>query len=207
MPFLILVRHAENDYTRRGYLAGRIDGVHLNSRGREQAQALADLLAKLPIKGIYSSPLERAIETADPLARKCNLHIQTHPGLIEIDYGEWQGQSLKKLQRNRLWKVLQHTPASMYFPGGEGVMEAQFRACKTVREIALDYGEKDWVVCFSHADIIKLVIAQFLGMPIETYQRLTIGLASISMIYLHEQTIRLLSVNFDLSMFENILNK
>lgn len=204
MPFIVLVRHAENDYTRRGHLAGRIEGVHLNERGKEQAKAVAAALAKLPIKGIFSSPLERALETAEALAQLTNLEVHPHDGLLEMDYGEWQGQSLKKLRRSRLWQVLQHSPAMMSFPGGESIIDAQFRVSKAIHEIANRFEKKDWVVCFSHADLIKLAVAHFLGMPLETYQRLTIGLASITLLYADEQASRVITVNFDLSLIENL---
>ena len=68
MPLLLLIRHGENEYVKTGKMAGRLPGVHLNEKGQKQAQALGDALKDVPIKAIYSSPLERAIETATPIA-------------------------------------------------------------------------------------------------------------------------------------------
>ncbi|MFZ5809165.1 MAG: histidine phosphatase family protein [Chloroflexota bacterium] len=203
MPLILLVRHAENEYSRTGRLAGRLEGVHLNKRGLEQAQTLAHSLARLPLAVVYSSPLERALETAAPIAEARGLEVIPHPGLMEIDYGEWQGKSLKGLRRTKLWKTVQNSPSWMRFPGGETLVEAQYRVSQAVREIAAQYGEKDWVVCVSHADPIKLTVAHFLGMPLDTYQRLTIGLASVTLLYLDQQMARVLSVNFDVSLFDH----
>ena len=91
MPTILLIRHGENDYVKQNRLAGRLPDVHLNERGRQQAQVVAEKLALAPIKAIYSSPLERAAETAAPLAEKLGLPVTLRPGLLESDIGEWQG--------------------------------------------------------------------------------------------------------------------
>ncbi|MGB9640506.1 MAG: histidine phosphatase family protein [Anaerolineales bacterium] len=197
MTFVLLIRHAENDFSGKKRLAGRLADVHLNDSGKEQAQRLAKTLAGLPLKAIYSSPLERAIETAQPIAEQNDLKVIPHDGLIEIDYGDWQGQSLKSLYRTKLWKTVQHAPAWLQFPNGETLLEAQYRISRTLREIAAQYEPKDWIACVSHADPIKLAIAHFLSIPLEAYQRLTIGLASITVVHLDAQGARLLTVNHD----------
>ena len=84
MPVILLIRHGENDYVKKQRLAGRMAGVHLNQNGQKQAQALAETLGRAPIKAIYSSPLERAMETAAPLAQALGLPVQPRPGLIEV---------------------------------------------------------------------------------------------------------------------------
>lgn len=207
MPLLLLVRHAENDFTRKGRLAGRLPAVHLNQKGQEQAKALAKALEKAPLKAIYSSPLERALETAEPIAKAHQLEIVIHEGLIELDYGDWQGKSLKGLRRLKSWKTVQYSPSLMCFPQGEKIVAAQYRMVQTLHEIAAQYGENDLVACVSHADPIKLAIAHFLGMPLDTYQRLSIGLASISLLYLDSQSARLLTVNCSPNLFEGFEKK
>ena len=104
MPIFLLIRHGETDYNKKMHLAGRLPGVHLNTKGRQQAQAIADKLASLPIKAIYSSPLERTIETAEPLANALKLDVIPMPGLLETDCGEWEGQSVRKLRRLKIWQ-------------------------------------------------------------------------------------------------------
>lgn len=202
MPMILLVRHAENDYTRKGHLAGRLPAVHLNQRGREQAQALAQVLKKAPLKAIYSSPLERALETAQPLAQTHQLEVRIHPGLVELDYGEWQGKSLKGLRRLKSWKIVQSMPSLMQFPKGEMILEAQYRITQTLHEIANQYADGDWVVCVTHADPIKLAIAHFLGMPLDTYQRLNVGLASINALFLDHQSVRLVALNYSPTLWD-----
>lgn len=197
MTIVLLIRHAENDFSGKKRLAGRLPDVHLNASGKQQAQRLASALAGIPLKAIYSSPLERAMETAQPIAEQNNLTVTPHDGLIEIDYGDWQGRSLKELYRTKLWKVVQCNPAWMRFPNGETIIEAQYRISRTIRDIAAKFESKDWVVCVSHADPIKLAAAHFLSMPIEAYQRLTIGLASITVVHLDAQGARLLTFNHD----------
>lgn len=204
MPLILLVRHAENEYTRKGKLAGRLPSVHLNERGKAQANALSASLEKIPLKAIYSSPLERALETAEPLARTHQLEIIRHEGLIELDYGEWQGKSLRSLRRLKEWKIVQFTPSLMRFPQGERIVDAQFRIVNTIQQIACQYATNEWVVCVSHADPIKLAIAYFLGMPIETYQRLTIGLASLTVLHLDHQSARFLTINSSPALFADL---
>src|SRR5512136_2205333 len=107
MTIFLLIRHGETDYNKKSLLPGRLPGVHLNQKGRQQAQALADNLAKAPIMAIYSSPLDRTLETAEPLARLLKLDVIPMAGLLETDCGEWQGLSLKKLRRQKIWQVVQ----------------------------------------------------------------------------------------------------
>jgi probable phosphoglycerate mutase len=200
MPVILLIRHGENDYVKKHRLAGRLPGVHLNANGRQQAQALAEKLGAAPIKAVYSSPLERAMETAAPLAQALGLEIQPRPGLIEVDFGEWQDQRLKALSRTKLWKVIQGAPSRMRFPGGEAVADAQHRICRELEEIAASSEPKDIVVCVSHSDPIKLAVAYFIGLPLDNFQRLSVAPASITGLYLGEASSHLLSLNYEISI-------
>src|SRR4026208_193729 len=98
MPLLLLIRHGENDSVKTGKLPGQSAGIHLNERGQKQAQTLGDALKEVPIKAIYSSPLERAMETAEPIAAARSLEIQNEAGLLETNVGKWQGRSLAALR-------------------------------------------------------------------------------------------------------------
>ena len=181
MTQLLLIRHGENDYTRKGKLAGWTPGVHLNDVGQAQAQALAEKLAHSPIKAIYSSPLERAIETALPLAKAKGLTIHKRSDVGEVRYGEWTGKSLKALARTKLWQVVQKQPSAMQFPDGETLRDVQSRAVNEIEKIAAAH-PKDMVAIFSHGDIIKLVLAHYLGMPLDMFQRLVVNTASVSVL-------------------------
>ena len=135
MPLLLLIRHGENDYVKTGKLAGRIPGVHLNEKGQKQAQALSEALKEVPIKAIYSSPLERAMETANPIAESHKLTIIQEPDLRDTDIGKWQGKSLKVLRLTKAWKIVQSAPSRFRFPEGESFTEAQTRYVGALEQI------------------------------------------------------------------------
>jgi probable phosphomutase (TIGR03848 family) len=199
MPAILLIRHGENDYVKKGRLAGRLPGVHLNQKGREQAQALADKLHGAPIKALYSSPLERTLETAEPIARALDLEVIPCQDLLEVDFGEWQGKSLKSLRRLKLWKTVQHSPATTRFPGGESFAEAQFRASRAIERIAGQYEEKDIIACVTHSDLIKLSVAYYLGLPLDLFQRLFVAPGSFTVLSIGPAGSFLVTLNYDLS--------
>ncbi|MBG0771847.1 MAG: MSMEG_4193 family putative phosphomutase [Anaerolineaceae bacterium] len=184
MATFLLIRHGDNDFL-GSKLAGRLPGVHLNAKGQAQAQAVADGLAELPITAIYASPLERAQETAQPLAESKGLPIQVLPELMEIDFGEWQGQELAKLRKDKLWEIVQTNPATFRFPGGESFAEAQNRVVAGLLALSEQYGEKALIVCTSHSDIIRLAVAHFLALPLDRFQRIRIRPASVTVLHLN----------------------
>ncbi|MBP1702698.1 MAG: Phosphoglycerate mutase (modular protein) [Chloroflexi bacterium] len=198
MTILLLIRHAENDYVKTGRLAGRLAGIHLNETGRQQARAVADKLTGAPVKAVYSSPLERAIETATPIAEALNLEVTLRPNLVEMDFGEWQNKKLKGLSRLKAWKVVQGAPARMRFPQGESFAEAQYRICQELDLLARRHDPKDMIICVSHSDPIKLAVAYYLGLPLDLFQRLTVSPASITALAIGEMGSQLLALNYDL---------
>jgi probable phosphoglycerate mutase len=199
MPTILLIRHGENDYIKKGILPGQMPGVHLNENGRAQAQALAEKLAQAPIKAVYSSPLERAIETAEPIAKTLGLQATIRPGLTETNCGEWQGKSHKFLRRLKAWRTVQSTPSLFRFPGGESFAESQGRVVAEIESLRAQHEEKDLFVCVSHGDPIRLAVAYYLGLPLDHFQRLFAAPASITVLYVGEAGSRLLTLNFDLS--------
>lgn len=199
MPFFLLIRHGENDFVKKAKMAGRLPGVHLNEKGRAQAQALAERLKAAPVKAIYCSPMERAQETAAPIATALGLEIITRDGLIETNIGEWAGQSWKSLRRLKIWRVVQQAPSLFRFPGGESFAEAQQRICGELLAIAAAHEPKDLLVCVTHADPIKLAAAYFIGMPLDNFQRLGVSTASITGLHIGETGSQLVTLNYDLS--------
>jgi probable phosphoglycerate mutase len=183
MTILLLIRHGENDYVGKR-LAGRRPDVHLNDRGRQQAQSLAQALCQAPIKAIYSSPLDRTMETAEPLARELGLTIQPRDGLMEIDFGGWVGKTMGQMRRTNLWKLVQNQPSQARFPEGESFSEAQERLSTELTAIAAAHQPDQMVACFSHSDAIKLAVAHFIGLPLDKFQRLGISTASITVLVL-----------------------
>ena len=195
MTILLLIRHGENEYVKTGRMAGQLPGVHLNERGQQQAQELAEALANAPIKAIYSSPMERAMETAGPLAGKLALEIGLRPGLMETNIGDWSGMELKAARKLPEWKMVQHAPSRFRFPGGESFVEIQARLVDEVESIAAGHRADELVACFSHADPIKLIVAYYLGMPLDHFQRLGCDTASVTMLMLGENGTALLKLN------------
>jgi probable phosphoglycerate mutase len=200
MPLLLLIRHGENDYVKKNILAGRLPEVHLNKKGRSQAQSLAERLKSVPIKAVYSSPLERAMETAGPLATSLGLEVMQRPGLLELDIGEWQGQPLRSLQKLKVWRKVQGNPSRFRFPGGEAFLDTQQRICTELEALAALHQPKEILACVSHADPIKLAVAYYLGMPLDHFQRLSVNPCSITALYLGEMGTQLVTLNYDLSL-------
>jgi probable phosphomutase (TIGR03848 family) len=195
MPLLLLIRHGENEYTTKHKLAGHLPRVHLNERGRQQAQALANALKEAPIKAIYSSPLERAIETATPIAIARKLEVQVEGGLIEMNVGKWQGRTLKALRLNKYWKVIQHAPSRAQFPDGETFYEAQARIVAVLDAICRRHKPQDVIACVFHADPIKLAIAHYIGLSLDHFQRLACETGSVSVLYVSEMGTNLIKLN------------
>jgi probable phosphomutase (TIGR03848 family) len=193
MPLLLLIRHALTDATGRS-LTGWTPGVHLSEQGRGQARALAERLTPVPITAMYSSPLERCLETAEPVAAQKRLSVTPADDLGEVRYGDWTGRTLAQLSRTRLWKVVQSSPSNARFPNGESLLEVQERAAREILRIAAMH-PRGVVAAFSHADVIRLLLAHFSGMHVDLFQRLVISPASVTALALGDGIPRVLRVN------------
>jgi probable phosphomutase (TIGR03848 family) len=193
VSLLLLVRHALTDSTGKR-LTGWQPDVHLSAEGERQADALAERLSPLSVAAIYSSPLERCRETARPYASRARLSVRVKPQLGELKFGDWTGRSLRQLSRTKLWSVVQTTPSLARFPGGESVAEAQARAVEELERIA-ERHPKETVAVFSHADVIKLVLAWFTGVHLDLFQRISVSPASVSAVALGSGPPRILCVN------------
>lgn len=222
MPTFLLVRHGENDYMKLGRLACRLPGIHLNDAGRLQAQATAEMIAHfisqaaaqltdqekahkqadVPVRVVvYSSPMERAMETAAPIAQTLDLEVIVRDGLIETNCADWAGKTVKSLQRRKDWKVILNTPSQFRFPGGESFKECQQRMVDEIESLRTHHGPRDLVICVSHADPIKLAVAYYLGLPLDHFQRLSVGPASITVLHLAKSGGQLQALNVNPSFF------
>lgn len=196
MPLLLLIRHGENDFIKSSKMAGRIAGIHLNEKGRKQAEALGEALKDFPITAIYSSPLERTMETAQPIAEARKLEVIPTPDLLEADLGKWEGRSWKVLRLTKAWKVVQNAPSRFRFPEGESFAEAQLRYANALERIAKKHNKpKDIVAVVFHADPIKLAVSYFLGLPLDHFQRLGCNTGSLTMLHLSESGANLVTLN------------
>lgn len=191
---LILIRHAVNDWVGEK-LAGWTPGVHLNDEGRAQAAALARRLAEVPLAAIYSSPLERTLETAEPLAQAHGLAVQVREGLGETQYGDWTGRTLKELRDEKLWPVVQVYPSGARFPAGESMREVQARIVAELDAIR-DSHMGQTVAVVSHSDPIKMAVAHYTGLALDLFQRLTISPASVTAFAFTQFGPRLLCMNY-----------
>lgn len=184
MTHILLVRHAVNDFVKTGKLAGWTPGVHLNDEGKAQAEALGKRLADTPIQRLYSSPLERTMETAEAIRQHHpDLQILTKEGIGEVRYGDWEGMEIAKLSMRKMWHVVQEYPSRASFPNGETMRGVQERAVNAIEELAAAH-PRELVVVVSHADLIKMILAHFLGMHLDAFQRIVIAPASISTLML-----------------------
>ncbi len=198
MVTILLVRHGQNDWVKQKRLAGWIDGVHLDETGRKQAQEAAARLVHLPITAIYSSPLTRCRETADYIAEALQLPVEELPAIGEVRYGEWEGAEIEKLAKEKSWYAVQHYPSRFRFPGGEALRDVQARAVHALEEVAQRHDKRAMVVAVSHADLIKLVLAHYLGIHIDLFQRIVISPASVSVLALSDNGgVRVVRMNDD----------
>ena len=196
MPLLLLIRHGENEFVKTGKLPGHLPGIHLNERGQKQAQALGEALKEVLLKAIYSSPLERAMETAEPIATSHKLEIIQESGLRDANVGKWEGKSLKVLRLTNAWKVVQHSPSRFQFPEGESFIELQTRIANALEGIVKKHNKpKDIIAVVFHADPIKLAVAHFLGLPLDHFQRLSCETGSVSALYVGEMGANLIKLN------------
>lgn len=188
MATLILVRHGRTTANSDGVLAGRSAGIRLDDTGEQQATAVAQRLAGLPLARIVTSPLERCRQTASALGR-----AQEHRPRVRVDrrwtecgYGAWTGLPLKQLAKDPLWKTVQSHPSSVTFPDGEAMRDMQNRAVgaarQTDREVDAEAGPDALWVAVSHGDVIKAVLADALGLHLDQFQRLMVDPGSVSVI-------------------------
>lgn len=182
MTTILLLRHATTAATGRR-LGGWTPGVHLDKAGVAAAATVGEALGGQPIAAVYASPLERTRETAAPVAKPHGVRVKVRRELGEVEYGTWTNQPLSRLRQRPLWGPIQTVPSRVTFPEGESLRAAQFRAVSFVESLVATHPD-ELVVCVSHADVIKTVLAQFLGMPLDLFQRLRIDPASVSVLQL-----------------------
>jgi len=174
------VRHGSTPTTGK-VLPGRARGLHLSDAGRTEALDTATRFAGVRVAALYSSPLERARETAAPIARQTGLGIIIDRGLVECDFGEWTGAELGRLAKLPEWRSVQRYPSGWRFPGGESFVELEARLAETADRYRSKHpGEV--IVAVSHADCIKAALASALGVPLDLFQRIVVGTCSTSVV-------------------------
>jgi probable phosphoglycerate mutase len=191
---VLLVRHGQTPTTGK-LLPGRAPGLHLADAGVAQAQRAAERIAALgKVDAIYASPLERARETAAPIAAARGLKVKIDKGLLECDFGDWTGAELKHLMKLPEWQTVQKAPSTFTFPNGESFTAMQTRIVSAIDRIRAAH-PGGVVVCVSHADPIKAAVAHAMGTHIDLFQRIVIGTCSVSAVAYHAGGPVVLTVN------------
>lgn len=193
MTRLLLVRHANTDANGKR-LAGRSEGIALNEEGRVQAQWLAARLAVLPVSAIYSSPLQRAMETAEAIATLVGRDVEPREEFLEIEFGEWTGLDFNALSRDARFERFNRFRSSADVPGGESMLQVQARMIDGLSRVRARH-RHDRVVVVSHGDLIRAAIAYYAGIPLDLMQRIEVSTGSLSEIELDDDHVRIVRIN------------
>ena len=191
---VLFVRHARTPTT-GSVLPGRAPGLHLSDAGRADAEKMAERLASsAKVEAVYASPLERARETAEPIAKRLGLKVAIERGLIECDFGDWTSGELKSLRKLPEWRQVQSWPSGFRFPSGESFPEMQCRVNAAVAGLRARHVGTT-IVAVSHADPIKAAVAEALGTHLDLFQRIAISPCSVTAIAYAETGPIVLGVN------------
>lgn len=194
MALILLVRHGQTDENVNGRISGQ-GPAPLNGRGQEQAKLAGQVLASLNVTRLISSPVVRALQTATILAEHLHVGMEQEPDLREVGYGDWEGQTFQAVRGDNAFKLVMNDPINAVFPNGESLVSVQQRGVRVVETIRQG-AAKDVVVLVSHGDVIRMLVAHYLGMTFNDYRRITIDNGAISVIELFENWIRVKAVNF-----------
>ncbi len=182
MSYILLIRHGDCDPVGK-YLAGRSSGINLNSTGVTQVNRLSEMLGKIKINRLISSPLERTMQTAERIAHVQGISVEKDESFLEIDYGNWTGKTFQQLANDQLWNQFNVARSTTRVPGGEMMIEVQERIVKRIRAIG-DLEPNSVIGIVSHSDPIKTAICAFCGIPLDMMHRLVIDPASVSAVRL-----------------------
>ena len=193
MTIFLLVRHATNDMVDKA-IAGWMAGVHLNEEGKSQAAALAERLKHVPVAAIYSSPLERARETAEPIAKRMGLEIEVREEIGEIKFGDWTGQQLQDLNHLPKWQLFNTFRSGTRIPGGELMLETQARIVVELERLR-ELHPQQIIAVVTHGDVIRAAVAHYAGIHLDLFQRIEISPASLSIIAVNTDGPQILRLN------------
>jgi len=193
MTTLFLIRHGETDAVGNSIM-GWLPGCHLNPTGKAQAEQLAQRLSRYPIRAIYTSPLERAVETAQPLAGRLGLELHRSNELGELHVGAWEGLSFQELEGKEEWRRFNAFRSGTRAPQGELMIEAQVRMVRQL-ECFQQRHSGEYVAVVSHADPLRAALAHYAGIPIDLALRLEISPTSVSVVELTDWAPRILCIN------------
>lgn len=190
---MLMVRHGSHGLLGKR-LCGRVPGVGLSDQGRAEADAVGRRLADRNLAAVYASPLERARQTAEPIAKAHDLPVQIEPDLNEIDFGAWTDKPLDELHADPAWPVWNRARGLSRPPGGESMLECQTRLARLLERLRARHPEQD-IVLVSHSDVIKAAVCHVLGLPLDHYDRFEISPASITSLVVGDWGAKLHTLN------------
>jgi probable phosphoglycerate mutase len=193
MTTFFLIRHASCSGLGR-MLWGRTPGICLNEKGKLQARRLAERFQWISLPAIYSSPLERAVETAETIARTMKLEVRKNHAFDEIHFGDWTGKAFEALSGDERWRQFNTQRSTATIPGGESFLNVQSRVVTELNELSTQHGNER-VAIVSHADVIKAAVGYFTATPIDLLHRIEISPCSVSVLALDRDDARLLTIN------------
>lgn len=193
MTRILLIRHGATDSVGKRF-SGRTQGVQLNEEGRRQAAGLVERLVHLPIRAIYSSPLERTVDTAAPLAKALVLPVNKAEELIEIDCGDWTNREIESLAGDRQFQLFNTYRSVAAIPGGEWMLDAQVRVVRFLQKLSAQHANET-VAVVSHGDVIRAALLFYAGIPLDLLLRIEVDPASVSIVTLFDETARINLMN------------
>ncbi len=193
MTRFLLIRHASTDAAGKR-LSGRKPGVHLNEPGRDEAKQLAQRLSHVHIDAVYTSPLERAVQTAEEVCATINVRCEIDESFNEINFGDWTDKRIEELRSDALFQQFNSFRSNTVIPGGESMLQAQARIVGGLQNLGDKHRSKN-VIVVSHSDMIKAAIAYYAGMHIDFLQRIEISPASVSIIDVFDDAARIVLIN------------
>lgn len=194
MTLVIFVRHGQTDDN----ISGRISGqgpIPLNTRGREQTQLVAEVLVSRGVTHLFSSPVMRALQTAEILAIRLDLGFTEIAELREVGYGEWEGRSFGEIRSHAIAQQVFHDPVNAVFPHGESLRAVQQRGVRVVEAVRQTY-PRGVIVLVSHGDVIRTTLAHYLGLVFNDYRRIHIDNGALSVLELRDSRAHVKAVNF-----------
>jgi probable phosphomutase (TIGR03848 family) len=189
----LLIRHAQTDFTGTTIL-GRRPGIALNAQGREQARALAQRLESLSLSAVYSSPVQRAMETAEPIAESRRLQVQRADSFAELEFGDWTGRKIGDLEGDPVWTRFNHFRSGTRIPNGETTLSVVARVTDQLEQWRRAHRNQA-IAIISHGDVIRYALSYYLGAPIDLFLRIEVSPASVSVVRLDDFGPRVLRVN------------
>lgn len=189
MNRLLLIRHALNDWVGKR-IAGWTPGISLNEEGRKQATRLAEWLEPVALEAVYASPLERTVETAEPIAKSHGLAVQLRDSLGETRYGQLDGKTVQDVMKTDLWEKFRACPSRTRFPGAETLYEVQVRVVGELEEILQDH-PRGSIAVVTHADPVRVAVAHYIGLPLDLVGRIWVSPASVTILRFDEWEQRL----------------